>query len=237
MSFKYNTGFLFLCENDKSLCNQVCIVEISASFLPYDLIDFLQPFHPRITSIDIFKHTSNDLFISLITLIDTNAANDLYNDFNGQPFSSLSEDICILYKINNIQYNISTSQSPTVSCANTIQFYYRNSRDIVDSIESIDLKRNPSTTSNSNLLEHSCPCPVCLDNISQINPCSFSMFCGHTFHITCVAQLASPQCPVCRYEHDTSASLLTQCTLCAIEGNTFASSTDIQGMHIPYTNL
>ena len=237
MSFKYNEGVLLCCEKDCGPYNQVCIVELSATLLPFDLIDFLQPFHPRITSIDILKHTSNDLFIILIKLIDSETANELYYDFNGQPFSSLSEDICTLYKISSIQYNTTVSQPSTVSCRNTIQFYYRNVKDIVDSIESIDLKRNPSTTSNSNLLEHGSPCPVCLDNISQINPCSFSMFCGHTFHITCVAQLASPQCPVCRYEHDTSASLLTQCTLCAIEGNTFASSTDIQGMHIPYTNL
>ena len=235
MSFKYNTGTLFYCEEVNSPCNQVCIVEISASFLPYDLIDFLQPFHPRITSIDIFKHTSNDLFISLITLIDTEAANDLYNDFNGQPFSSLSEDICILYKVSSIQYNISTSQSSTISDTNAIEFYYRNVKNSVESIESIDLKRNPSTTSNINLLEHGSLCPVCLDNISQINPCSFSMFCGHTFHISCVAQLESPQCPVCRY--DTSASLLTQCSRCAIEGATAASPTDIQGIHIPYTIL
>ena len=237
MSFKYNTGILFFCENDKSLCNQVCIVEVSASLLPYDLIDFLHPFHPRITSIDIFRHTSSDLFISLITLIDTGAANDLYNDFNGQPFSSLSDDICKLYKINNILYNISKSQSTVDSSTNSIPFYYRNTKNSVESMESIDLKRNPSTTSNINFVEHSSSCPVCLDNISQVNPCSFSMFCGHTFHISCVAQLESPQCPVCRYEHDTSASLLTQCTLCAIEGATIASSTNIQGIHMHYTIL
>lgn len=61
-------------------------------------------------------------------------------------------------------------------------------------------------------------CVLCLDSISTILPKSFTTYCNHTFHIDCIVKLEAPQCPVCRFQHDSSQSSLSECSICGFQG-------------------
>lgn len=57
-------------------------------------------------------------------------------------------------------------------------------------------------------------CPVCLEPIDKHFPSSFTTCCGHSFHTTCAGRLSGPQCPVCRFSHDSGLSHQTECLIC-----------------------
>jgi hypothetical protein len=57
-------------------------------------------------------------------------------------------------------------------------------------------------------------CVVCLDRISNSQPKSFTTLCIHTFHIECISKIEGPQCPVCRFQHDSDSDDLCCCSIC-----------------------
>lgn len=61
-------------------------------------------------------------------------------------------------------------------------------------------------------------CPLCLDTISREKPSTFTTCCNHTFHIECAARLEGPQCPVCRFQHDSSPVNFSSCSICKGRG-------------------
>jgi len=67
-------------------------------------------------------------------------------------------------------------------------------------------------------------CVLCLGKIEYHNPLSFTGFCNHSFHIECVLNLESPQCPVCRFQHDSDDNFFSVCHVCEWNGSTSNSS-------------
>ena len=61
-------------------------------------------------------------------------------------------------------------------------------------------------------------CPVCLEPISETMPQSFTTCCNHTFHILCIYKTEGPQCPCCRFQHDSTPVSLSQCVICSWSG-------------------
>jgi hypothetical protein len=61
-------------------------------------------------------------------------------------------------------------------------------------------------------------CPVCLEPISETMPQSFTTCCNHTFHILCIYKTEGPQCPCCRFQHDSTPVSLSQCVVCNWSG-------------------
>lgn len=61
-------------------------------------------------------------------------------------------------------------------------------------------------------------CPLCLDPIDPRRPRSFATACRHTFHVDCIRLLEVPQCPVCRFQHDSTAESLSVCFECGWNG-------------------
>lgn len=62
-------------------------------------------------------------------------------------------------------------------------------------------------------------CVLCLEAISKELPKNFTTFCKHTFHIDCLVKVEGPQCPVCRFQHDSSSLDFSQCCVCGWPGN------------------
>eukprot|EP01039_Chlorochromonas_danica_P003147 gene3147-3446_t len=58
-------------------------------------------------------------------------------------------------------------------------------------------------------------CPLCLETFKpSLSSNCFTTFCGHTFHLTCLANLEGVQCPVCRFDHEAQDSLHCQSCGC-----------------------
>ena len=67
----------------------------------------------------------------------------------------------------------------------------------------------------------------------------FSTCCRHHFHIDCVLKLQEPQCPVCRFQHDSTSSMVSQCSTCGWRGRQYNQnqSMPFSSASAPFTSL
>jgi hypothetical protein len=185
----------------------VCLLNIPGYLIPHDLLDFLKSILNQVESIKLFRqHSEIGYYIALVNLISSASSQDIVLEFNEKPFSSLDETICLSYIVKEIVFDPSEhseTQNPRSLLVNenkpdsnpnlkTEKFQYRKAVHITGSTPC----HRPRLLSTD---KEELQCAVCLENISIQYPLSFTLYCGHTFHIECVSRLESPQCPVCRY--------------------------------------
>ncbi len=134
------------------------------------------------------KRSSSSIHFDVAINIDENVGNSDGNDENNTQHDTATKYASFVpflhkYIPGERQDNLSTPCMNTSSMGNTAQETKKED----DDDESTE-------TENSIII-----CVVCLESLSarHLLPV-FTMYCGHSFHCTCVTRLESPQCPVCR---------------------------------------
>ena len=216
----------------------LCALDVPAFLVPKEIIMFFDSYSCHIETFKVLKSYYNEevyndtdsagldssgiKYIVLLYMKSNESANKLMHEFNGRAYSSLDSTLCNLGFVNGKLYLETDSKENELQNQHTekvVKYFYRRMSTDLKIVESNsgeeffqDKELRPNHASDDIL------CAVCLDSLHIDYLSKFIMYCGHTFHSCCVARLEPPQCPVCRFEHDISSGLLTECATCGWTG-------------------
>ncbi len=181
----------------------VCLLEVPSYMIPCELIQFFASVQDSILTLTIFRHYSDSSKYCGILCID-NAINAqrIIDDYNGQLMSSLDGCThCELRQVTNITSEHSLELAMVMRGIQATDQWSGSDC----SSDRLSVTAENTTFLNSSLLpQQQDHCPVCLEQLVNGRPQSFTTACGHTFHAACIERLENPQCPVCRSVHRMS---------------------------------
>ena len=194
----------------------LCLLITPAMLIPCDLLRLFSCHSDNILSIQILQHsTTHGKYLSLINTRSTDAAAVLVHQYHGKPLTSLDPTVALLYGVNGV-----TMEGGSI--CNSIENSLK-----VDTLSSDGVAACALSLDHSDML-----CVLCLECMADdrgVLERSFTMCCGHTFHIQCVMKLENPQCPVCRYRHEDIEETLSCCQDCGWQGRVSTSTLDSSG--------
>lgn len=191
----------------------LCLLVTPALLIPCDLLRLFSCHSDNISSIQILQHSSTQgKYLSLINTRTATAAAAIVWQYHGKPLTSLDPTVALLYGVKEISMEGGAS---TDSIDNSFKV-------VIPPSEGVAAGTLP--TLDTDML-----CVLCLEGLAGDGGAlqrSFTMCCGHTFHINCVMKLENPQCPVCRYRHEDIEETLSCCQDCGWFGRPPTSSLD-----------
>lgn len=221
----------------------VCALDIPAFLVPNELIAFFESYLIHMESIKILRSPiyekiefdnngfSDTTYVALLSMKSNSLAKKIVSEFDGRPYSTLDLTVCKLIAVISVVYTERKIADNTDLKSNAnveLEFLYRRMADTaenrlpiasaMDKDDYTETKFNEESLSIDILCEDDPICVVCLESLRTENMVPFTMYCGHTFHCSCVTRLEPPQCPVCRFEHDMNSCLLTECITCGWNG-------------------
>lgn len=150
-----------------------------------------------INNINLFLHDSVDNNLSSI------------NNYMMERRSRSNSQQNLTNLVENNSNNVTDESSATMTSAAVLSHYETTIWDYYGCND------NETTSSFDELI-----CVLCLGKIEHQNPLSFTSFCNHSFHIDCMLNLEGPQCPVCRFQHDSDDNFFSVCHTCQWNGIT-----------------
>jgi len=241
-----STTDIQLCE-DSSSNSLLCLLLVPSFMIPRDILHHFNTYVSSIVSVHILRHSSDmEKYLALIMMESHDVARNLVADFNGHLLTSLEPTTCMIYFVKEVHAKptINPTNTSATSTSSSLNLYNNHkkatmneherdtmigfvgkTRSLSDlSMELAAIVPTPSARPKSGVVSlmrlslEDQVCPVCLEPISEIIPQSFTTCCNHTFHIQCIYKTEGPQCPVCRFQHDSTPISLSQCAICSWSG-------------------
>ncbi|GLC33564.1 hypothetical protein PLESTM_000085000 [Pleodorina starrii] len=139
------------------------------------------------------------------------AADELFNDLNGKPFSSLEPDIvCRLVHVRHVEVTSGGGRHDGAAAAAA-----------PDGAAAADAAAAAAAATVAAALHAPPPgqtelptCPVCLERLDEHVSGIVTTVCNHMFHSECLQKWADTTCPVCRYCVQGAANT-SRCGVCA----------------------
>ena len=199
----------------------LCLIEVPAFMIPKDILIYFGSAIENVISCQVLQRLNNPgKYVALLKMRTTEDAQCLVRDYHGQSLCSLEPTTCWLYEVveaSNCDDDGNENVDSTSSKSGSTKLGEQN----VFSTALKSALHDGELNSDSRLIEQ---CPLCLEPLAEGGGI-FTTFCGHSFHIACMCQLNAPQCPVCRFQHDSDDHALSECNSCGWHGH---SRNDIQ---------
>ena len=162
------------------------ILAIPATLAVDQLLRFVQNFMDKIQKLQILFQTDSPFYMAFILFFSEEKCRSFYKELNGRPFSVLEPD--------NICH-----------CA------------FVKEISTQCSQSKPSTVSLSECTLLELPqCIICLERMDESVEGLLTAPCNHEFHLNCLRQYKSTDCPVCRYSIVPDAKTSSICLQCGL---------------------
>lgn len=240
----------------------ICLLLAPSFMIPRDILHYFNTYVSAIISVHILRHSSDmEKYLALMMMESKDAAMNLIRDFHGELLTSLEPVMtkCMLYFVkevhaqpidiinsggtslhlysNQMKLIINDNDHETSNELDNLIGFVEKTRSVsdLDFSATLDIgakQKNLNWISLMRLSHEDQTCPVCLEPISETNPLSFTTCCNHTFHITCIYKTEGPQCPVCRFQHDSTPISMSQCVMCSWNGEDNEKSTNIGDLWI-----
>ncbi|EFJ47432.1 hypothetical protein VOLCADRAFT_92137 [Volvox carteri f. nagariensis] len=140
----------------------------------------------------------------LMRMESPEAADELYNDLNGKPFSSLEPDIvCRLVHVRHVEVTSGGCRHAPGAAAAAAAAAAADA-------EGATPPPMPPPPGQTELPS----CPVCLERLDEHVSGIVTTVCNHMFHSECLQKWADTTCPVCRYCVRGAANT-SRCGVCA----------------------
>ena len=162
------------------------VLAIRATLGVDQLLMFIQEFLSDIQKLQILFEADSPFYMWFVLFFTEDKCRHFYKKLNGIPFSSLEpEHLC--------------------QCA----FVKEISTQCKDS-------RNPSFTETEGAggLQELPQCIICLERMEESVEGLLTAPCNHEFHLNCLKQYKSTDCPVCRYSLVPDAKTASECLQC-----------------------
>ena len=151
------------------------------------LLSFIQVFTDDIQKLQILFQTENPFYMAFILFFDSDKCKEFYTQLNGQAFSSLEPEL--------------TCQCAFVREISTHCKQKRNYLSQKELNEAENLQELPQ-------------CIICLERMDESVDGVLTGPCNHEFHLSCLKQYKSTDCPVCRYSLVPDAQTYSECLQC-----------------------
>jgi hypothetical protein len=164
------------------------MVIVPPHMIPRELVHFLFPVLHAIRTVRILRHyTETNKYLAVLEACSAEGAKELLSQLQCKPFNSLEPTRCLIFPCSELRY---FGKASTESAA--------------------EQRAIPETA------EDDAVCPVCLEpiDLNSVGRGAFITNCNHVFHLECARQLEGPQCPVCRFQHDSGFECLSECQVC-----------------------
>lgn len=228
--------------------NLVCIVNVPAFLIPGDILKFFASYVAKMRVFNVYRHYSSpEVYLAVLEMESSVAANDIIRDFHGQQLTSLEPTVCIMLAVKSISHDInnnsSTSSAATCTegngvwsdescCCDETTAGDDEIRPAKDGSEAIGAQSDGVTRDAEDTLQRAAS-PLTRHTTRTLLPsrgencplcldkldeaACFTTCCNHSFHISCISQLEGSQCPVCRFHHDAIQEL-SCCSSCGWQG-------------------
>lgn len=195
----------------------VCVVDVPSYMIPRDILNFFGSYLDKMKAFQVFRHVKDYAkYAAIIELTSAKEVQSFIQDFSGQHLSSLEEAICEIVRIKVVDVASGGEQRDfleewrVAAQAETCPLCLEP---LLGSV-SVSTSPIPSPTTFLNRLS-----PPTIPGSGRYNTRGyFSTCCKHSFHIDCISKLLDPQCPVCRFQHDSENEMSSHCTTCGWRG-------------------
>eukprot|EP00605_Chrysophyceae_sp_TOSAG23-4_P000200 GSChrysophyteH1.ASY1.ANO1.236.1 assembled CDS len=176
----------------------VMLLEVPDFMIPRNILTYFGGSLEGFASFRVMRYfKSHDKYTALIEMVSVEAAQQLVEDYSGHPLSSLEPScgVCKLHTVKSVTKRKSSGGDGNLTTK------------IADDTED--------------------RCPLCLAPLPEpagdpAHTGTFTTFCNHHFHIACIKHMEAPQCPVCRFQHDSGITSLSECDSCGWKGREVA---------------
>ena len=221
--------------------NVVCLLNVPAFLIPGDILKFFGAYVGSMRSFKVLRHYSNpEIYMAVLEMESDEAALCIIRDFHGQLLTSLEPAMCILYPVRSVTYDAFKCDDESAARGGSAAWAFESLSDTnqhsvavsddadISKISAAEftlmsLARDAGAGAGVGVGERSGVsasmdnCPLCLDRLCESS--SFTTCCNHSFHIQCISRLEGPQCPVCRFQHDSTSEELSSCGICGCQGD------------------
>ena len=238
---------------EMSYSRHVCLTIIPSFMIPREILTFFKAYIHEIHSIQILRHyVDPEKYLALIKMSSIESAKVLIRDYNGRILTSLEINPvpCYLHTVKRVHLEKDYKHEDHRSISKSLPsspltlpedfVVSGESSEVLPRVQShiIESERERSRTLSSSGSIFSAVntvksdkepkddiiCAVCLESFVISHPTSLTTYCNHVFHIYCVLKLEGPQCPVCRFQHDSSSNYMSECSDCQLQGEQLESS-------------
>lgn len=243
----------------------VSVLEVPAYMIPRDILNYLGGYLNEMKAFKVYQHVEDvEKYAAIIEMTSESSMNGLIADYSGQQLSSLEGTVCQVSRVLGVGVEFIEGGSPrsgekekaAISDESASSSIFLDEwRSAVHAytcplcLESI-IASLPGSPSPSPTQFRVSPrvSPLTLPGLSTRHvptPTSaatgssrgfFSTCCRHHFHIDCVLKLQEPQCPVCRFQHDSTTSMVSQCSTCGWRGRQNNSATSPRPSSSPFSS-
>ena len=176
-------------EIDEISTSMLTILAIPATLAVDQLLRFIQNFMDEIQKLQILFQTDSPFYMAFILFFSNEKCRLFYKELNGRPFSLLEPD--------NICH-----------CA------------FVKEISTQCSQSKPSKVSATECTLLELPqCIICLERMDESVEGLLTAPCNHEFHLNCLKQYKSTDCPVCRYSLVPDAKTSSECLQCGFSND------------------
>ena len=169
-------------------------------------------------------------YLVLIELCSEDAAAEMVQDLDGQPYTILDEtEKCSVHHVVALEgvdgvSLMSPFFAPHTEAGSSGQLEILPSSSTLSETEAAGNSRPvATTTTTATTLTEDYNCAVCLEHMDLDAPRTsvLTTVCNHSFHLDCLLQWQDSPCPVCRYDHSGLNEALSQCHLCGTTENNY----------------
>lgn len=161
---------------------------------PSDFLHFLGYDAGKVVNVKVLRDSSPHKYMILIQTTEKDAADEVFKNFNGRQFSTMSPEICTLLYVKSIELLPPHKELPV--------FVYDPEKD--------------KNRENLVLSTEMPNCPVCLERLDENISGVLTILCNHSFHCQCLMKWKSDNvCPVCRYTQQPDSP--SCCSTCGTE--------------------
>ncbi|GLI59895.1 hypothetical protein VaNZ11_001933 [Volvox africanus] len=147
----------------------------------------------------------------LMHMENPEAADELYNDLNGKPFSSLEPDIvCRLVHVRHVEVTSGGGKHAAAADGSGVASAATASVDGTAAAGDLAAALHVPPPGQTELPT----CPVCLERLDEHVSGIVTTVCNHMFHSECLQKWADTTCPVCRYCVQGVANT-SRCSMCS----------------------
>ena len=177
----------------------------------------------------------NRTYLVLIELTTEDAAAEMVQDLDGQPYTIMDETVtCSAHHVVALEGVAGVALMSPFFAPQTegrspgkLEIPPSHDPDSADAMTT-GLEKNESENMTtkpaaSMLLSEDYNCAVCLEHMDLDSPHTsiLTTVCNHSFHVDCLMQWQDSPCPVCRYDHSGLNEALSQCHLCGTTENNY----------------
>ena len=172
---------------DEVNTNMLVILAIRATVGIDQLLAFIQCFSEDIQKLQILFQTESPFYMAFVLFFNTEKCRQFYRQLNGRAFSSLEPDV-------------------TCQCAFVREISTHCNRD--------RCYNSPSDPNDLDNLQELPQCIICLERMDESVDGLLTAPCNHEFHLNCLKQYRSTDCPVCRFSLVPDAETSSECLEC-----------------------